>query len=136
AVFALRHVHALAHGNTWRLCGACARCGAALFGRAFAQDLVDKALDHANSLRMRQPRSRATSSSEGLGLLATGSLARSSRGRSLGESLYKLTRSKSLNCRPRPASHCSTRAILPSRNDGTPSISPVARPPESRTRRT
>ena len=87
AMLALRDVHPLADRDAGRLGSAAARCGAALFGRVFAQNLVYEALDHANSLRMRQPRSRATSSSAGLGLVATGSLARSSRGRSLGESL-------------------------------------------------
>src|SRR3989344_490063 len=59
----------------------------ALVGRALAEELVNQAFDHANNRRMRQPRDCATASSSGLGLVATGSVARSSRGRSLGESL-------------------------------------------------
>ena len=56
-------------------------------GRVFAQDLVYEALDHANSLRMRQPRSMAMALSRGSGLVATGSVTFSSSGRSLMESL-------------------------------------------------
>ena len=63
-----------------------ARCG--LPGSGLAEQPVDEFLDHwSKSLKMRQPRSRATASSSGDGLTATGSVARSSRGRSLGESL-------------------------------------------------
>jgi hypothetical protein len=58
--------------------------------RAFlgpAEQLGDELLDHANNVRMRQPRSRATASSSGEGLVATGSVACSSSARSLSESL-------------------------------------------------
>jgi len=68
-------VNAVVLGGTWGL------------ARVFAQDLVYQSLDHENSRRMRQPRSKATASRAELGLVATGSLAKSSKGRSLGESL-------------------------------------------------
>ena len=59
-----------------------------LAGSGLAEQPVDEFLDHwSKSLKMRQPRSRATASSSGDGLAATGSVACSSRGRSLGESL-------------------------------------------------
>src|SRR6185436_15674980 len=83
AVLRLRHLDALAARN--------ARAGA--FG--LAQELGDELLDHANNVRMRQSRSRATASSSGEGLVATGSVARSSSARSLSESLKTLIRAKS-----------------------------------------
>lgn len=52
-----------------------------------AQQLVEKLLDHVNRFRVRQPRSLATESSAGDGLVATGSVAFSSSGKSLSESL-------------------------------------------------
>lgn len=55
--------------------------------RGFAQQLVDETLDHAKRSRIRQPRSRAIAASAGPGLVATGSLTRSSSGRSLVLSL-------------------------------------------------
>ena len=76
AVLLLRHLDPLAAARR-RLAGA-----------GLAEQPVDELLDHCSkSLTMRQPRSRATASSSGDGLTATGSVARSSRGRSLGESL-------------------------------------------------
>jgi hypothetical protein len=59
--------------------------GAAAVG--LAQQLVDEFLDHGKSLRMRQPRSQGDGFERRAGLVATGSLASSSSGRSLVESL-------------------------------------------------
>ena len=52
-----------------------------------SEQLGNELLDHANKFRMRQPRARAMASSSGDGLVATGSVARSSSARSLSESL-------------------------------------------------
>ena len=57
----------------------------------FAEELVDKALDHdcqrvGKRSRIRHPRSCATARKLAEGLVATGCCARSSKGRSLGES--------------------------------------------------
>ena len=77
AVFGACDLHALADR------GFRARSGGRL-----AEQLVDEFSDHqSKSLKMRQWRSRASASSAGVGLVATGWWARSSRGRSLIESL-------------------------------------------------
>ena len=80
AMLGCRHVDALACRDT---------CLGSATSPAFArlENFVNQTFDHANNRSTRQPRSRATSSNAGLGLVATGSLTRSSKGRSLGESL-------------------------------------------------
>ena len=75
AVHLLRHLDALSAGMALRAVD------------RLAEQLVDELLDHVNRFRICQPRSRATASSAGDGLVATGSVARLSRGRSLSESL-------------------------------------------------
>ena len=75
AVRRLRHLDPLAAGPA----------RAAVLG--LSEQLGNELLDHANKFRMRQPRARAMASSSGDGLVATGSLAFSSSGRSLTESL-------------------------------------------------
>ena len=76
AVFLRGHLHAPAQGNA-----------RGRYRIGLAQQLVDESFDHGKSRSIGHPRCWATSARDGAGLVATGWVAHSSRGRSLMESL-------------------------------------------------
>jgi hypothetical protein len=84
AVFGHRHLDTLAERDGGQRRRRGGRHGGVF---ALAEKAFDEFLDHSKSLRMGQPRSDAMRASAGPGLVATGSLTRSSSGRSFVESL-------------------------------------------------
>ena len=101
--------------------GSRARAAAPAVVGALAEQALDELLDHSKSFRMGQPRSRAMRSSAGPGLVATGCADALEQRQVVGGIAVEgaALEVAAAPARARPAT-ARTRAILPSRNDGTP----------------